>query len=402
MRLLFATQEVGKLPSGVVTVVTEICRSWPGEDGITVLTNRGHWAWEHFQTALAEKENIRLRRLPVWQCWEWAGVRLPRGFPRPCRYLLRIGLLPLSIPIFLFVLVWSVAYMRREGIDGVAVHAGGWPPGALEYTVVLAARLARVPKRCLVIHNTPILPPAFLRPLYRRHNRLVGRMVGCVVTVSHACRKSLEEGADFGRRLQVVYNGIPERGAGRTGVSKRGLPWKKRAPTLGFVGELHPRKGVHVLLDALSRISTHCEIVLIGNGEAEYVAHLEKVAGCMSHPVHFLGFRNDVADLYPHIDVLVQPSLAYESFGMTIVEAMRASVPVICSDFGGMKEVVADGETGFVVPAGDADALAKAIERLLRDETLRRRMGEAGRLRLHRRFTSEIMVRRYVDLFHTA
>jgi len=93
------------------------------------------------------------------------------------------------------------------------------------------------------------------------------------------------------------------------------------------------------------------------------------------------------------------PSVRYESFGMVILEAMRAGKPVVCSDFSGMKEIVADGETGTVVPTGHVEMLAMAIERLLRDTSLRCCMGAAGRRRLAKKFSSCNMVRNYDCLF---
>ena len=98
------------------------------------------------------------------------------------------------------------------------------------------------------------------------------------------------------------------------------------------------------------------------------------------------------------IDLLVVPSVACESFGMVILEAMKYKKPVICSDFGGMKEVVENGKTGLVVPAGDILSLAKAIKKLLADADMRRQMGEAGYLRLNKLFTSEKMTAQYYEL----
>ena len=98
------------------------------------------------------------------------------------------------------------------------------------------------------------------------------------------------------------------------------------------------------------------------------------------------------------IDVLVVPSIAFESFGMVILEAMKCKTPVICSDFGGMKEVVEDGVSGLVVTAGDDLSLANAITRMLSDAELRLKMGEAGYRRLNEFFTSEKMAAQYDDL----
>jgi glycosyltransferase involved in cell wall biosynthesis len=114
--------------------------------------------------------------------------------------------------------------------------------------------------------------------------------------------------------------------------------------------------------------------------------------------VSFLGFHHDVDSFMARVDFLVVPSIAFESFGMVILEAMKHRKAVICTDFGGMKEVVQDGVTGLVVPAGDALALSKAMARLVADAGLRRQMGEGGYRRLNDRFTAEKMADQYDEL----
>ena len=98
------------------------------------------------------------------------------------------------------------------------------------------------------------------------------------------------------------------------------------------------------------------------------------------------------------IDILVVPAVAFESFGMVILEAMKHKKPVICTDYGGMKEVVEDGVSGVVVPAGDASALSNAMDTLLANADARRQMGEAGYRRLNTLFTSERMGEQYDSL----
>ena len=111
--------------------------------------------------------------------------------------------------------------------------------------------------------------------------------------------------------------------------------------------------------------------------------------------------RSGLVDAFMQkIDILVVPSIAYESFGMVILEAMKHKKAVICSDFGGMKEVVETGVTGLVVPAGDDLALANAISILLSDGDLRYRMGSAGYERFNELFTSEKMAFQYEELIN--
>lgn len=392
MKLAFVTQESGRIPSGVMTVVQELCRGWGRGDRITLLTSQGCRFGEMPDRGDADVDVARIP-FPLPSDWGVRGLAL-KLLLRPLRWL-QMGV----------VLCYLAVWLRRRRIEGVLSHNGGWPGGELNRLAIYAAWLTRIP-RFLVIHNTPWQAPSPLGSLYRSYGRLVGRLATRVITVSNDCRHALKGVAGFGE-VDVIYNGISldgkEENAGHQpdGGEVR-CPWQKRYPAIGFVGELHPRKGIHILIEALGKVDHLYELVLVGNGDEDYTGQVREMAAKLSCPVHFLGFREDVQELYPWMDIVVLPSIRYESFGMVIAEAMRAGIPVICSDFGGMKEVVVDGETGVVVPAGDVHALAVAIERLLCDEGLRRWMGKAGRERLMACFSSAVMIERYTRLFHVA
>jgi glycosyltransferase involved in cell wall biosynthesis len=94
---------------------------------------------------------------------------------------------------------------------------------------------------------------------------------------------------------------------------------------------------------------------------------------------HFLGRRNDVPELVGSATVAVVPSLWAEAFGLTVAEAMAAGVPVVASSVGGIPELIDQGETGMLVPPGDASALAAALRELLDDPARRARMGPKAR-----------------------
>jgi rhamnosyl/mannosyltransferase len=106
---------------------------------------------------------------------------------------------------------------------------------------------------------------------------------------------------------------------------------------------------------------------------------------------------------YQACDVFVLPaSERSEAFGAVQIEAMAAGRPVVCTELGtGTSFVNRDGETGLVVPARDPDSLAQAINRLLADDTLRDRMGEAGRVRAQNEFSEDIMVDRVIQVYRS-
>lgn len=158
-----------------------------------------------------------------------------------------------------------------------------------------------------------------------------------------------------------------------------------------FVGGDFRRKGGDVLLDALERLPP-------GSAEAHVVSKDVVPRRDGVHVYADLG-PNDarLVELYRSSDVFALPSRA-ETFGIAAVEAAACGLPVVVSDVGGLADLVIDAETGWRVPPGDPQALATALERLIDDRGLARRLGAAGRRRAEREFDATRNGRRLVDL----
>jgi glycosyltransferase involved in cell wall biosynthesis len=114
--------------------------------------------------------------------------------------------------------------------------------------------------------------------------------------------------------------------------------------------------------------------------------------------VHFLGLRQDIPRILALLDVFVLPSLS-EGLSMAILEAMMAGKPVIATGVGGNPEIVLDGETGFLVPAKDSQALAASLIKLLKNPQMAIQFGENGRRRAERQFSLHTMVSAYQSLY---
>lgn len=188
----------------------------------------------------------------------------------------------------------------------------------------------------------------------------------------------------------MAHGVVPERTEGKTKIL--------------FIGRLEPRKGIDVLLAAApGLVDAHPEVLLTVVGDfsgphADGMTYPERFAA--EHPelrdaVQFLGSLPDdrLWRHYAGADVLVAPS-RYESFGLIVLEAMIFSTPVVASDIGGMREVVVPGETGLLVPPGDAEALGAALGELAGSAALRRSMGAKGRARYEETFAVGPMVER--------
>jgi glycosyltransferase involved in cell wall biosynthesis len=169
--------------------------------------------------------------------------------------------------------------------------------------------------------------------------------------------------------------------------------------------QLFPRKGIRFLIEAVATLRPKypdLRLIIAGDGfERSSLEQLAKDLG-VDDRTQFLGWisNKDLPQYYRGCEVSVIPSLE-EGFGIPAAEAMGCEIPVVATDAGGLPEVVADGVTGFVVPKGDAGALADSIDRLLADPELRTRMGKAGRIRAVERFDWDRSVAQFETVYAT-
>src|SRR5262249_14001014 len=154
-------------------------------------------------------------------------------------------------------------------------------------------------------------------------------------------------------------------------------------PCVLVAANLVRRKGVDVLLAAIAEIAarSRCALWIAGEGPERAALSAEATRLGVADRVTFLGRRSDVPDLLEACDVFALPS-RQEGLGVAALEAMARGRPVVASAVGGLAEIVAPEETGYLVAPGDAPALGAAIERVLADRGLARRLGAAGAKRV--------------------
>ena len=167
---------------------------------------------------------------------------------------------------------------------------------------------------------------------------------------------------------------------------------------VGCIGRLVPIKDLPALLVAIKKV-TDCHLVVIGDGEER--ARLERLSADLglSNRVHFTGWVADVSSALADIDVVALSS-RNEGTPVALIEAAAAARPVVATDVGGVRSVVLDGRSGYVVPPDDPEAMAEALQRLLGDDEMRRAMGEVGRYEVAPRFSAERLVNDVKMLYH--
>ncbi len=173
------------------------------------------------------------------------------------------------------------------------------------------------------------------------------------------------------------------------------------APVVGTVAALSPQKGHHHLLAAAALVLAavpDARFVIVGDGALRAALERQIKEKHLERHVFLAGVRSDTLALIKGFDVFALSSIT-EGMSIALVDAMAASRPAVATRAGGIPEVVEDGETGFVVPPRDEQAMADKLVLLLKDEALRGRLGEAAVRRVRARFTVEWMVARTLALY---
>ncbi len=169
---------------------------------------------------------------------------------------------------------------------------------------------------------------------------------------------------------------------------------------VGTVSRLDKEKGIDILLKTAPEIlKKYPNIIfnIVGKGKQEKALKelAEKLA--LGDSVKFLGFRKSV-EVLKTFDILVLPSLKRESLGIILLEALSCGVPVVASQIGGTKEIIAGNEVGFLVPPNDLVALENAIIKLVSDVNLRKKMAVQGRKLIEEKFSQDIFIKNFEKL----
>ncbi|MGA8027360.1 MAG: glycosyltransferase family 4 protein [Bryobacteraceae bacterium] len=278
--------------------------------------------------------------------------------------------------------------MRRTQPD--IVHAHTFKAGFLGR---FAARRLKIP----CVYTVHMWPFGSAVPLSWRWaapvcERLAAGWCDRIITVS---KQGAETAAKHricdSSRVISIWTGIPDHPARARLDHGRDLSCTMVARFTHF-------KDHALLLKAFSRVPGKTRLVLVGDGDTLPAAKKLAERAGIGERVEFAGARSDVPELLAQTDLFILAS-KQETLPISILEAMRAGLPVIASDVGGISEEVIDGETGLLVPSGSVEALSAALERLLSDKMLRTAMGRAGRRRFENMFLADAMIERTGGLY---
>jgi glycosyltransferase involved in cell wall biosynthesis len=281
--------------------------------------------------------------------------------------------------------LWRLgALLRRERFDIVHAHSLRAELAAAFWAASVTPR----PRLVRSIHNTD---PLYDHPVLGRLGSWSASKMDRIVVISDAVGEFARDHlGPAAAAVQRIYYGI----------DPADYPCERTEPPktmkLAIVARLAAQKGHHVLLEAIRDVAhsiPSVHLLVIGHEDDLTIAELQGYARQLDivDNVTFLGFRADIAQLTRDVDLFLLPSL-WEGFGLVLIEAMALGLPVVASRVGPIPEVVLDGETGKLVPPGNAAALAQAIRELLESPDTTLTMGQRGRERVEREFSVRMMM----------
>lgn len=263
------------------------------------------------------------------------------------------------------------------------IHLHLWNPGSCRYAFY-AAYNSKVP--IIATEHDPFELSGFKRLI---KNRCLAKTERTIV-VSMDNFKLLNEFYNFPeKRLEVVHNGI-EIDSFVDNHDKAELPVQNGDTIITCIAELHHRKGHRYLLEAFKKLQVHMprlQLILVGTGPAEL--ELKELAS-QTPNVHFLGWRNDIAQILKASDLFVLPSLR-EAFGLSVIEAMASGVLAIAANNGGTVDIIKDGVTGYLVPPASSEAIAEKIVIALKNPAQKKDIEREALHSVKKNFTAEKM-----------
>jgi glycosyltransferase involved in cell wall biosynthesis len=273
----------------------------------------------------------------------------------------------------------------------------------LSYRIVgvvgrVLARILGIPVVIYELHGVEQAGAKHLDPLDRWLTR---HLTDHMLTLGETFRQQLIAEGVPPAKLSVIPNGVDTAlYAPRPALSGQ-FRRHRGEKIIGCLSNMRPVKNTPLLLAVFAQVLKdvpEARLVIVGEGVDRPRAEQETARLGLSEKVDFLGFRRDIPDVLNGFDVLALTSLS-EALPLALMEGMACGLPVVATRVGDVPALVRDGETGYLLEAGDAVGIAAALTRLLQDEALRQRMGQVARQHIEAHFSLTACIRQREQLF---
>ena len=237
--------------------------------------------------------------------------------------------------------------------------------------------------------------PGLRGRIFWRLDLLLMRRFDHVIAVSHATKEEMVVAGVPPGLISVIHNGIDTATWSQRQVNlsmRHALGLSNAFPIIGYVGRISPEKDMENWLRAAALVTREyrtAQFVIVGEGRNDNLSHeLKNLADALGigSRVHFLGYREDLPSIYATFDLFFLSSRR-EGICNSLLEAMAMGIPIVATDVGGTKELIADGQTGYLLSEGDVEGMARVLLAFIRDESLRKNVGSAARKHIEDKFS---------------
>ncbi|KKR05335.1 MAG: glycosyl transferase group 1 protein [Candidatus Peregrinibacteria bacterium GW2011_GWC2_39_14] len=276
------------------------------------------------------------------------------------------------------------------------LHAHVWNPASCRYAY-LASKSCKIP---LVITEHD---PGEISPLKTAFKKWLLKNASKIIAISEENKKLLKAlYPHVASKISVVHNGIDIAEFEKKITHAQSNPNQNNPKTILTVAALHPRKGLKYLIEAFSKINDkNLQLQIVGEGpQKQELQELTRKLN-LSEQVKFLGWRNDIPELMASANMFVLPSL-HEAFGLVLLEAILAKLPIIATNSGGIPEIIENNKNGLLVPPKDAETLANTIKILLENDELNKKFVQAGLEKVYEKFNAETMAKKTEIIYDRA
>lgn len=304
------------------------------------------------------------------------------------------------------ILLRAARLLRSRRIE--IIHSHRYKENLL---AVLLGRILRVKSLIATVHGLPESISGQEGPsdtMTHLNTVLLRRCFSQVVTVSHDIKRRMVEACDFmDASILVIHNGIPPIDCSSLSHHSSSIPEKHHDFHIGSVGRLVPVKDFPLFLEIAARLSSHVDnarFSILGDGPCR--GELEEIADRLGLNGRFslMSSGQDPVPYYRTLDIYLNTSL-HEGIPMSVLEAMACGIPVIAPRVGGLPEIIADGEDGFLVEGRNPEDYVRRCVDMIRDANLRTRIRESASRRIQSDFSAARMTQdyysRYVSLLQS-
>ncbi len=378
---------------GLDKILYEKLNNWPNNsDNLIIFHNQNYSGKKYIKTINNIKDNLESYKSP----YDYLNLN------KKSYNNLFFKSLYNTFICYLFMLGEVLHFKKRfkeKKLEAIYIHNGGWPGSRISRSAAIAAKIAGLKNIFIIIHNLPQKKNLF-NYLQETILEIILKLLKIkIISVSNSVKSNLESKTMLPKAL-TIYNGISMPKQNNNLNLRNDLGIQNDEIILSAIGTLEHRRGHNVLFRAIKEIkksNIKLRLLIAGEGNKQELKRINALMGKyqLGKNVILLGFIKDIASVINISNFVINPVIAYESFGIVSLECMALKKLMISSNIGGVPEVIINNKTGILFKTGDHTELANIIISLINDKNKIKYLTEQGYKRYKDLFTSNIMTSNY-------